>query len=155
MAPLIPEPPRRADGRGRPWRDSREVLNGILWMLRTGAAWVDLPGRFPLYQTCHRRFQAWVRAGVLRQVLEALAADLAERGELDVTKCFINSTFAAAKKGALGCERPSAAKGRSSWQWQTALVLLSPCTLRLLRRMTSPLWSQLSKVFSPSRRLSG
>jgi transposase len=34
---LIPEPPRREDGRGRPWRDSRQVLNGILWIPRTGA----------------------------------------------------------------------------------------------------------------------
>lgn len=155
LAPLIPEPPRRADGRGRPWRDSREVLNGILWVLRTGAAWADLPGRFPPYQTCHRRFQAWVRSGVLRQVLETLAADLAERGELDVTECFIDGTFVAAKKGALGWEQPSAAKVRSSWQWQTALVFLSPFTLRLLRRMKSPLWRPLSKVFSPPRGLGG
>ncbi|MGE5444032.1 MAG: transposase, partial [Ignavibacteriales bacterium] len=48
---------RRQDGRGRPWRDNREVLNGILWILRSGARWKDLPERFPPYQTCHRRFQ--------------------------------------------------------------------------------------------------
>jgi transposase len=148
IQPLLPEPPRRADGRGRPWRDSREVLNGILWVLRTGAAWADLPARFRPYQTCHRRFQAWVRAGVLRQVLEALAADLAERGGLDVSECFIDGTFVAAKKGALGWERPSAARVRSSWQWQTALVYRSPFTLRLLRRMRSPLWHQLSPPVS-------
>lgn len=57
LEPLIPNPPRRADGRGRPWRDSRDVLNGILWVLRTGAPWHDLPERYPPYQTCHRRFQ--------------------------------------------------------------------------------------------------
>lgn len=50
-------PKRRADGRGRPWRDARQVLNGVLWILRTGAAWSDLPDRYPPYQTCHRRFQ--------------------------------------------------------------------------------------------------
>ena len=49
LEPLVPEPSRRADGRGRPWRDSREVLNGILWVLRTGAPWRDLPGRYPPY----------------------------------------------------------------------------------------------------------
>jgi Putative transposase of IS4/5 family (DUF4096) len=37
---LIPEPPRRNDGRGRPWKARRSVLNGILWVLRTGAPWV-------------------------------------------------------------------------------------------------------------------
>jgi hypothetical protein len=41
LEPLIGEMPRRADGRGRPWRSSREVLNGILWILRTGAQWAS------------------------------------------------------------------------------------------------------------------
>ena len=54
---LIPEPSRRKDGRGRPWKDRRIILNGILWVLRTGAPWCDLPERYPSYQTCHRRFQ--------------------------------------------------------------------------------------------------
>ena len=49
LAPLIPEPPRRTDGRGRPWRDPRDVLNGILWVLRTGAPWHDMPERYPPY----------------------------------------------------------------------------------------------------------
>jgi len=75
LDPLIPEPARRKDGRGRPWRPRREVLDGILYILRTGAAWADLPERYPPYQTCHRRFQQWVRSGVMRGILEALAED--------------------------------------------------------------------------------
>src|SRR5919201_3372920 len=54
---FLPELPRRQDSRGRPWRENRAVLNGILWILRTGAPWADLPDRYPSYQTCHRRFQ--------------------------------------------------------------------------------------------------
>lgn len=73
---LIPEPPRREDARGRPWKNRRAVLNGILWVLRTGAPWADVPDRYPSYQTCHRRFQQWVRSGVMRSVLEALALEL-------------------------------------------------------------------------------
>ena len=46
---MLPELPRRADGRGRPWRSNREVLNAILWILRSGARWKDLPERFPPY----------------------------------------------------------------------------------------------------------
>ena len=53
----IPKPLRRPDGRGRLWREAREVLNDVLWIMRTGAAWQDLPERYPSYQTCHRRFQ--------------------------------------------------------------------------------------------------
>src|SRR5258708_28980274 len=60
LRPLL-TPQRRPDGRGRPWRDARAVLNGILWILRTGAPWHDLPDRYPPYQTCHRRFQQWQR----------------------------------------------------------------------------------------------
>src|SRR5688572_30224436 len=110
IGPLIPEPPRRTDGRGRPWRDRREVINGILWILRSGARWQDLPERFPPYQTCHRRYQQWVRSGVLRQVLEALAQDLQERGALDLSECFIDGTFIVAKKGDGALEKPSGVK---------------------------------------------
>jgi len=97
----IPEPKRRADGKGRPWRDTREVLEGVLWILKTGAPWKDLPLRYPPYQTCHRRFQQWVRAGVIEKILETLAEDLKKRGGLDLSECFIDGTFVPAKKGLL------------------------------------------------------
>lgn len=71
----LPKLTRRTNGRGRPWRD-REVLNGVLWILRSEAPWADLPNRYPSYQTCHRRFQQWVRAGVLRSIVEVLAQAL-------------------------------------------------------------------------------
>jgi transposase len=145
IEPLIPKPPIREDRKGRPRRSDREVLNGILWILCSGARWYDLPERFPPYQTCHRRFQEWVRSGVFRSILEALATDLRDRGKFDLSECFIDATFVVAKKGASVSERPSGARVRSSWQWQMALVFLSPCTLRLLRRMKSPLSGILSK----------
>ena len=47
IGPFLPELTRRKDGRGRPWRNNRSVLNGILWILRTGAPWADLPDRYP------------------------------------------------------------------------------------------------------------
>ncbi len=144
LEPLIAPPPRRADGRGRPWRDPRDVLNGILWILRTGAPWHDLPERYPPYQTCHRRFQKWVEEGTLSGILEALALDLKERGGLDLSECFIDGTFVVAKKGEPRWERPSGAKVRSSWRLQTALLFLSPSTQRVLLRTKSPLLKRLS-----------
>jgi transposase len=149
LDPLIPLPKRRADGRGRPQRESREVLNGILWVLRTGAAWADVPSRFPPYQTCHRRFQQWRQAGVLRRILEALARDLEDRGKIDLSECFIDGTFSVAKKGALKSERPSGARARSSWLLQTLLVFHSPCTRLLLLHMKSPLSNLPSLKPSP------
>jgi transposase len=100
IKPLIPEPPKRPDGRGRPRRDNREILNGILWIMRTGAQWKDMPERYPPYQTCHRRFQEWVRSGAFEVILKALVRDMKERGDLDLTECFIDGTFVIAKKGA-------------------------------------------------------
>jgi transposase len=144
IGPLIPKPPRREDGRGRPWKETREVMNGVLWILPSGARWQDLPERFPPYQTCHRRFQQWSRDGTRRNVLEALAEDLRTRGEIDLSECFIDGTFIVAQKGAQKWERRSGAQARSSWQWQTLLVFHAPSTRRVLRRMKSDLSQILS-----------
>jgi transposase len=96
---LIPPLPVRDDGKGRPWKPTREVLNGILWVMRTGAPWKDMPGRYPPYATCHRRFSGWVRNGTLRKIVEPLARDLREPGKLDPEEAFVDGTFAGGKKG--------------------------------------------------------
>ena len=132
---LIPEPPRRRDGRGRPRRGRREVLNGILFIQRTGSPWADLPERYPPYQTCHRRFQQWARSGVMRGVLEALAEDLRSRGGFDLEEAFIDGSFAAAKKGAPAWAKPSEEKERKSWPSQTAMVFRSRFAQQAPRRM--------------------
>jgi transposase len=148
IEPLLPELPKRDDGKGRPWRENREIMNGILWILRSGARWKDLPDKFPSCQTCHRRFQAWVQDGSLRKVLEALAQDLETRGEIDLSECFIDGTFVIAKKGATELVRLSEAKARNSWWWQTMLLFHSPSTHRVLRRTKSDLSKKLFKRVS-------
>jgi transposase len=100
LEPLIPPPVRRADRRGRPpEHDDRAVLNGVLWILRTGASWADLPDQSPSYSTCFCRFSRWVKEGTLQRILEALAQDLEDRGQIDLSECFIDGSFVAAKKG--------------------------------------------------------
>ena len=135
IAPILPADPVRDDGRGRPWSDRRKVLNGVLWILRPGAPWPDLPARYGPFQTAHRRFQNWVRAGVLAQLLIALAQHLKDAGGLDLKECFVDGTFVPAKKGGAASERPSVARGPRSWALQTAMVFLSPCGQRELRRL--------------------
>ncbi|TDQ50504.1 putative transposase of IS4/5 family DUF4096 [Permianibacter aggregans] len=134
LAPLFELPPRE-DRRGRPPLPAREVLDGILWILKAGARWQDLPEQYPTYQSCHRRFQAWVKDGTLRQVLERLATDLHERGGLDIRETFIDGTFSSARKGAFALAKPSVARAPRSWQLQTVMVYLSPYALKVLRRM--------------------
>jgi transposase len=121
---------------GRPWRDPRDVVNGVMWILRTGAPWADLPGRYPPYQTCHRRFQTWVEDGALERMLRRLAEDLRDRGKLDLTEAFIDGSHAGAKRGALLLESLGAAKRPRSWQWQTALAFLSPSGLKVVHDMS-------------------
>jgi hypothetical protein len=87
------------------------VLNGILWILRTGAPWADLPDRYPSYQTCHRRFQQWVRVGVLRSILEILAQALHDQGYLDLQEAFIDGSFAPAKQGGACVGKTKRGKG--------------------------------------------
>ena len=132
---ILPKDPVRPDRRGRPWSDQRTVFNGILWILRTGAPWQDLPERYGKYQTVHRRFQNWVRSGVMERVLLAIAQDLQERGGLDLRECFIDGTFVPAKKGGFRSDRPNAAKAPRSWALSSAMVFLSPYAQPVLRRL--------------------
>jgi transposase len=131
-----PEQTRTTPKGGRPWRDPRDVLNGVLWVLRTGAPWADLPRRYPPPATVHRRFQTWVKSGVLERLLRGLAEDLKTRGKLDLTEAYIDGSHAGAKKGALWLASLDAAKRPSSWQWQTAMAFLSPLGLRVVSGMS-------------------
>jgi transposase len=123
------------DPRGRKSRDPREVMNGILWILRTGAPWKDLPQRYPPYQTCHRWFQQWVRDGIFQRIAQELVEDLYERGQIDIREAFIDGCFAPAKKGVLLLARQSGAKAPRSWQSQTLVAFLSPLMWKALRPM--------------------
>ena len=152
LKPLF-EPKTPLRRRGRPWTDTRQVLNGVLWILRTGAPWRDLPARYPPAPTCHRRFQHWQRSGVLLAALQKLAEDLRDRGKLDLSEAFLDGSFSKAKKGALLSAMIGAVKAAKSWPSQTAMVFLSPCTWPALERMRSP-WPKppsASDSSAPSR----
>jgi transposase len=69
IKPFLPNKPR-----GVPRVNDRRVLNGIFWVLRSGAPWRDLPETFGPYTTCYNRFVRWGRAGVWDQIMDALAA---------------------------------------------------------------------------------
>ena len=127
---------RSGPGRqGRPAVAPRDVLNGILWILRTGAPWKDLAERYPPRSTCHRRFQDWSGKDVFEKVLVALAEDLRDRGGIDLSEGFIDGTFAPAKKGVWALAKPNGAKAPKSWVLATLKVFLSPSTHAALRHM--------------------
>lgn len=97
IAPLLPAPKRM----GRPRADDRRTLNGILWVLRTGARWKDLPREYGSSSTCHRRLQQWQTEGVWERMWLAFLSALNEKGKLDWSRAFLDGTFVPAKKGGL------------------------------------------------------
>lgn len=94
--------PRRATRRGRP-RPEREQLDGMLWILRTGAPWRDLPReRYGPWQTVMRTFHTWRRLGVLERVRQALLQDLEQAGRLDWDLWCVDGTSVRATRAAVG-----------------------------------------------------
>src|SRR5664280_1747180 len=146
MVEPVLRPERRSDNRGRPWHDTRAVLNGVLWVLGTGAQWRELPEKYPPFQTCHRRFQQWVRSGKLEEALRLLAARLHEQGKLNLEEAFVDATFASAKKGPSLSAPPGAARAGKSSLSPLITAFLSPYLSKALRRPNASLW----KTFLPA-----
>jgi transposase len=120
IEPLLP----RDKSRGRPWVENRRVVEGILWVLKTGARWRDLPPEYPSASTCWRRLRRWEKQGVWLNIWRAFLSELDRKGKLDWSESFLDGSFAPAKKGALASAQPSGAKARSGWWWSTARVFL-------------------------------
>ena len=102
LEPLLP----RSEGkRGHPYKEHRRVLNGILWIARTGAPWRDLPERYGPWKTCHDRLRRWQRQGLWKQLFQELLAQVDAAGQLDWSHCSIDSTVIRAHQHAAGARR--------------------------------------------------
>lgn len=101
IEPLLP--PERGHW-GRPRLDNRQMVNGMVWILRTGAPWRDLPERYGPWNTVYTRFYRWSRSGQLQKILEALSD-----GEMDTY--MLDSTIVRAHQQASGAKGGSKRKG--------------------------------------------
>ncbi len=116
---------------GRPNEDHRRILNGVLWIDRTGAPWRDLPERHGRVGTVSSRFYRWRAAGIWDRVLSALQADADARGEVDWDLHFVDATVIRAHQHAAGARRTKPAGdgqsvealGRSQGGFSTKLHL--------------------------------
>jgi transposase len=104
LQPLLP--PLQSGQRGRSYLPHRPILNGILWKLRTGARWQDVPERYGPHQTCYDRFRRWQRQGVWERVLTALQARSDAQGKLDWDHAALDSTHVRAHQHAAGARKP-------------------------------------------------
>ena len=110
ISPHLPKHPPSPKG-GRPRIDDRECLEGILWVLRSGARWRDIPIDLPSGSTCWRRLNEWARHGVLQVIQAVLVEELSDLGQLDLEELLADATFIRAKKGAKMSVRPRLARG--------------------------------------------
>ena len=109
VAPHLPMHPPSPKG-GRPRVEDRECLEGLLWLLRTGAAWQKIPVDLPSGSTCWRRLQEWSGESVLPELHAILIEELGELGRLDLEELLADATFIRAKKGATRWEKPRLAR---------------------------------------------
>ena len=101
LAPLLP--PER--GRpGKPAKDHRQIVNGILWKLSSGAPWRDLPERYGPWSTVHCRFRRWRLAGIWDRVFSMLQAHGDAKGHLDWTVHFVDGSSVRAHQHAAGAK---------------------------------------------------
>ena len=131
IKPLLPKSKRRT---GRPRADDRLVLEGILWVLRSGARWCDMPERYPSPSTCWRRLCQWEDEGVWEDLWRAFLSALGDRGRIGWDEFFADAAFVPAKKGGAESDAPSGARAQSWWWWRAARVFLSEFTSTLPRR---------------------
>lgn len=123
IEPLLPKLKRRK--RGRPPKDNRVVLEGILWVLRTGARWRDIPREIGVSgSVCWKRLRRWDEQGVWLRIWRAFLSELDQRGRLDWEESFLDGSFAPAKKGATESAKPSVERAQSGWWWSTARAFL-------------------------------
>ena len=98
IADVFPEPAPT----GRPRRDARTVLDGVLWVLRTGSPWRDVPEEFGAWKTCWRMFDQWNADGTLAEILHRLQAAFVTAGAIDNQLWCIDGTTVRAARCAAG-----------------------------------------------------
>lgn len=101
IEPLLPS----TDVPGGQWRDHRKVLNGMFWVLNSGAPWRDMPARYGKWKTVYGRYRRWTREGLIDRVLERLQLQLDELGRIDWSQFDIDGTSIRADHAAAGARK--------------------------------------------------
>src|ERR1700712_2443013 len=142
IEPLIPVSDAKT---GRPAKDRRLMLNGIFWILGTGAPWRDLPERFGSCKTVHRYFSEWRRGGVFAKIIEALQVKLDGQGQIDWEIWCVDGASVRATRAAAGADKKVSSvipTSRPTTRWAAAEAGLD----------RSSTWSLTATAFrSPSK----
>lgn len=101
IASLFPQGTRQGKA-GRPPKDHRPIVNGILWVLHTGAPWRDLPERYGPWQTIFTRFNRWRQDGTWVRIVTSLLDELDDKGQIDHDLWCIDGSVIRASRAAAG-----------------------------------------------------
>jgi len=107
---------------GRPPAADRDVLDGVLWLQSSGAAWRELPNHYPPRSTCHRRYVDWLGAGVLDRIIVILAEHLERQGDVSLDELH-------------QVEIPDDPDAQRTWRWRTVRLLRCPYAAAVVRRV--------------------
>src|SRR5689334_12578704 len=130
--PLIP---KSTSHTGRPAKDRRLMLDGIFWILSTGAPWRDLPERFGSFKTVHGYFSRWRSKGVFAAIIDALQVKLDKEGLIDWELWCVDGANVRAARAAAGAEKKvsnSTPMSRRTTVWAAAEAGLDRNSMWLL-----------------------
>ena len=122
IADLLPANGRR----GGQWLDHRTVLNGIFWILHTGAQWREMPERYGKWQSVFDRFNRWRKDGTIDKILRRLQTRLDEDGRIDWDLWCIDGTNVRASRSAAGAGQKTTRKNRRTTRWAAAEAVSGP-----------------------------
>src|SRR5215216_4880885 len=90
---------------GHPNNDHRPIINGMLWVIRTGAPWRDMPERYGKWTTVYSRLQRWRKKGVWERVWQQLQQQAAAEGQVEWEIQFLDGTIVRAHQHAAGAKK--------------------------------------------------
>lgn len=138
---FFPDEPPGKQG-GRPRVENRACMEGILWVLQTGARWGDMPNVYPSPATCWRRLQEWEKSGAWIKAWRSILGEMDAQGLLDLRESFLDASFSPAKRGARQWVLLERAKEPSGSWYQTVAALQSELLSRV-QAQQNPDWRRL------------
>lgn len=110
LEPLLPK--QDYSRGGRPRAEDKRTVEGIIWVLTTGAQWNEVPVKYGSGRTCWRRFTQWKKQGVWKKIWQQLLVMLDRDNKLTWEVSYLDGTFASAKKGGQKLTKPKKAKAQ-------------------------------------------
>lgn len=138
IEPLLP---KRTATTGRKPSDPRMMLNGIFWVLATGAPWRDLPERYGPWQTVYDYFRKWCQSGVFAAIVEALQIKLDQEGRIDWDLWCVDGASVRASRAAAGADKkavPAMSQSPQTTLWAAAAAGLDRSSIYLLTARALP-----------------